>query len=309
MPTLEMLVAVADEGLHSWVRAAVPEVERRAALQSELEWAVVTATSDLEFARDFAARQPQSGQPAEAFLNRWLPVASDLEVLAGPRYRGLDPERPFVAIDAATRLLRPGDLPGVAAVVRAGFAAFEPGYLRSWSSTRAGSWPGTRADNRNVAGRLGDLRGNQVPSELRAATPPDLAFYDRYARTHAEQVTREPAHALHTRSESVEDLEELRTAGTLFIVWLDGQEVGLIAAEPRFQRGLRGAVVVELFLDPTVRGRGYGKHLSSLLARSLDLPDEQFLLGTIHVDNTASYKSAIAAGRRDVGGEVVVPLT
>jgi L-amino acid N-acyltransferase YncA len=75
------------------------------------------------------------------------------------------------------------------------------------------------------------------------------------------------------------------------------------------QHGLRGSVVVELLLDPEVRGRGYGRHLSTLLAQLLDIPSQSFLLGTIALDNTASYRSALAAGRRDVGGEVVVPLS
>ncbi len=74
------------------------------------------------------------------------------------------------------------------------------------------------------------------------------------------------------------------------------------------QHGLRGAIIVELLLDPAVRGQGYGRHLSTLLAQHLQAPDDWFLLGTIHLDNQASYRSAIAAGRRDVGGEVIVTL-
>jgi hypothetical protein len=31
-------------------------------------------------------------------------------------------------------------------------------------------------------------------------------------------------------------------------------------------------------------------------------------MGTIHAHNTTSYRSALAAGRVDVGGEIVVPL-
>jgi hypothetical protein len=38
------------------------------------------------------------------------------------------------------------------------------------------------------------------------------------------------------------------------------------------------------------------------------LPDDQFLLGTIHADNQTAYRSVLSAGRLDVGGEVVMPL-
>jgi hypothetical protein len=45
-----------------------------------------------------------------------------------------------------------------------------------------------------------------------------------------------------------------------------------------------------------------------LLAQALPLPDDQFLLGEVHTDNLPAYRAALASGRVDVGGEVVVPL-
>lgn len=308
MPTLDALVKVADAGLHPWVRSLVQQEQRLAALREELEWAVTTAATEMDFARGFAAAQPQSGQPAEAFLNRWLTVTGDLDVLVGPRYRARDPQRPFVAVDAASRVVKSGDLSALVAVTRESFAPFRPGYVRLWSSDPVGSWPGTRSDMRNVAGQLGDLRRNGVPAELSVEIATGLDFYDRYAQIHRDHVVRETTHALHARLESRADLTELVDAGTLFHVLLSGRRAGLVAAEPGVQHGLRGAVVVELLLEPSVRGQGHGKHLSTLLAQHLEAPDDQFLLGTIHVDNAAAYRAAIASGRRDVGGEVVVPL-
>lgn len=309
MRTLDELVRVADAGLHPSVRARIPPAERFEALREELEWAVTTAANDLDFARGFAAAQPQSGQPADAFLNRWLPVTEDLEVLAGPRYRGLDPRRPFVAVDAASRLITLADLPYLRRAAGEAFAAFGPGYLRLWSCQPAGSWPTTGSDHRNVTGSLGDLRRNPLPPELSARVASTLDFYDDYVAIHRDQVAREPAHAERTRVETREDLGSLLDAKTLFAVHVDGRWAGLLAAEPGVQHGLRGMVVVELLLDPAGRGRGYGKHLSTLLARQLAAPDDRDLLGTIHVDNTAAYRSALAAGRHDVGGEVIVALT
>jgi hypothetical protein len=308
MHTVDEVVQVADTGLHPLVRAEIPQSDRFAALREELEWAVTTAVTDMEFARGFAAAQPQSGQPAEAYLNRWLTVTIDLDVLAGPRYRARNPERPFVAVDATSRLIAPADLRALKTVIGSSFAAFQPGYVSLWSCDPAGSWSGTTPDTRNVAGRLGDLRRNKVPPELSAEVASHLDFYDRYAQIHRDHVAHDPAHGLHTRIESREDLSELLHAGTLFEVLLNGRWAGLVAAEPRVQRGLRGAVVIELLLDLSVRGRGNGKHLSALLAQHVEAPDDQFLLGTIHVDNTAAYRSALASGRRDVGGEVIVPL-
>jgi GNAT superfamily N-acetyltransferase len=115
-------------------------------------------------------------------------------------------------------------------------------------------------------------------------------------------------HARHTRAETREDLQALADQGLLFDVEVDGAWAGIVAAEPDARRGVRGATVIELILAHRFRRRGYGRHLSTLLARGVPLPDDQFLIGTIHADNTAAYRSALAAGRVDVGGEIVVPL-
>jgi len=306
--TLDDVARVADLTLLPQVRSWVPQGQRLGALRDELEWSVTTAVTDMDFARGFAAAQPRSGQPAHAYLNRWIDVARDLTVLAGPRYRGRDPNRPFVAIDAASRPLHLADMPRLRAVAAAEFAAFEPGYVMIWDSGAAGAWPGSRSDLRNVAGRLDDLRSITVPPELDARPAQTLGFYQRYEEIHTRQVAADPDHALHTQIETREDLDALREAGTLFEVFLDDVWAGVIAAEPGVQHGLRGYIVIELLLDPSVRGHGYGKHLGGLLARHLDAAGDAFLLGTIHTDNLPSYRSAIASGRIDVGGEVLFDL-
>jgi GNAT superfamily N-acetyltransferase len=308
MLTLDDAARVADLTLHPQVQSWVPHDQRLEALRDELEWSVTTAVTDMDFARGFAAAQPRSGQPARAYLNRWIDVAGDLTVLAGPRYRGRDPNRPFVTIDAASRPLHLADMPRLRAVVAAEFAAFEPGYVTIWDSGAAGAWPGSRSDLRNVAGRLDDLRANTVPPELDARPAQTLGFYQRYEEIHARQVAVDPDHALHTQIETRADLDELRAAGTLFEVFRDDIWAGVMAVEPGAQHGLRGYIVIELLLDPAARSHGYGKHLGGLLARHLDAAGDAFLLGTIHTDNLPSYRSAIASGRIDVGGEVLLDL-
>ena len=94
----------------------------------------------------------------------------------------------------------------------------------------------------------------------------------------------------------------------LFDILVDGQWAGIVAAESDARRGVRGATVIELILDHPFRGQGYGRHLSTLLARALPFSDDECLMGTIHAENTAAYRSALAAGPVDVGGEIVIPL-
>ena len=307
-PDIDVLAEVADAGLHPLVHSWRARADRLAALREELAWSVEVASRDMDYARDFAVHQPASGAPPERFLDRWLAAGRDLSVMCGPRYRGRDPDLPFVDVIGSDRVIGFEDLPALRALARREFAEFRPGYVRLWTADPVGTWPGTGADNRLVAAPFGELRARAVPSGLTVRPATDLAFVDRYERIHRDHVARQPSHARHSQVEEIEDLQRWLEAGTLFEVFVDGHWSGVLAGEPRVVHGTRGATVVEILLDDPVRGRGYGKHLSALLAQNLTLPDDEILSGTIHVDNTPSMRSALGAGRVDVGGDVIVPL-
>ena len=97
-------------------------------------------------------------------------------------------------------------------------------------------------------------------------------------------------------------------AGSQWIVEVAGEPAGVVAAEAGVARGVRGACVNELVLDPAHCGQGYGPQLSVLLAHHLPHPDDAFLFGTIHAENTPAYRAALRAGRIDIGGEVIATL-
>ena len=308
LPSIDVLVEAADAGLHPWVRDHIPAADRRAALAEELSFWLNTAAQDMDYATGFATMAPQSGQPAAAYLDRWAALGTDAHVLIGPRYLGRDPNLPFVAVNGSDRPLTPADQDRLKSVARATFAAFKPGFVLVTTADPIGAWPGTSPEMRQVVGRLADLRRLETQAELSTRPRTDTDIYDRYLEIHARHVQRDPAHARHARCESREDLQELAEAGMLFDVQVDGVWAGIIAGERDARRGVRGATVIELMLDHGFRGRGYGRHLSTILAKALPLPDDEFLMGTIHADNIAAYRSALSAGRVDVGGEIVIPL-
>lgn len=308
LPPLSVLVDAADSGLHPWVRDNVSPAVRRSALAEELGFWLDTAAQDLDYARAYARAAPQSGAPASAYLDRWLTLDSGGHVLAGPRYWGRDPDLPFMGVSGSDRPLLLEDRGGLVRIAKASFAAFRPGFVIVWSAAAPAEWPGTRPEMRQVVGKLHDLRQRPTPPELSTTPRRDTAFYDRYQQIHEQHVAEHPAHARHARLETRADLAELADQGLLHDVLVDEEWAGIVAAEPGSKHGVRGATVVELLLDPLRRRRGYGRHLSVLLARALPLPDHQCLLGTIHADNTPAYRAALAAGRVDVGGEIRIPV-
>ena len=283
---------------------------RLEALREELEWWVEVAGGDLDYARDYRRHQPQSGAPAERYLDRWLQAGDDLWVQAGPRYRSRDPDTPFVGIVGGSRPFAPADLPGLRGLAEREFAEFAPLYVLIWTADPARSWPGTGVDARLLAGRLGDLRARPIPEEITARLLKSMsaAGYERYTQMHAAHAWRNPDHLRHTRPNSHEDLSAIARDGTLIAVDVDGECAGVVAARLDVASGMHGVTVSELILDPAFTGRRYGRHLSALIARAVPQPNERFLFGTIHADNLPAYRAAQAAGREDVGGEVTVPL-
>jgi hypothetical protein len=308
LPDLDVLVDAADAGLHPWVHAHVDPEVRRAALAEELGFFLDTAARDPEYAASFAELAPQSGEPPASYLDRWLPLGTGGHVLVGPRYLGRDPDLPFLGVSGSDRPLTPADAEPLTTLAREHFAPFAQKFVLLSTSDPIDAWPGTRPEQRQVVGLLGDLRRRSLPAGLRAVPRSDTAYYDRYRRIFDDDVARDPAHARHTRAETREDLQALADRGLVFDVEVDGAWAGVVAAEPDVRRGVRGATVIEVTLEHPYRGRGLGRHLSTLLAVAVPLPDDQCLMGTIHADNVTSLRSALAAGRVDVGGEIVIPV-
>jgi len=309
LPSLETLVDAADAGLHPWVHRHVPTATRREALAEELGFWLNTAAQDLEYAAAYATDAPQSGQPVEAYLDRWVAIDADAQVLIGPRYLGRDPDLPFVSVSASSRPLRPPDRDNLVIAAVGSFDAFRPGFVMLTTADPIDAWPDTSPERRHLVGRLGDLRrADDVPAELTVSRRADIDFYQRYQQIHDAHVVRSAEHARHSRVESPTDLMALAAEGLLFDVKVAGTWAGIVAAQPDARRGIRGATVVELILDDSYRGCGYGRHLSALLAMALAMPDDKCLMGTIHAHNLPSYRSAIGAGRVDVGGEINIPI-
>jgi hypothetical protein len=308
LPSLSLLVDAADAGLAATVRDAVDVQARRGALTEELAWWLEVAAQDLDYARSYHQHAPVPGAGPEDYLDRWLAVTDDLWVLAGPRFRARDMAVPFVGIAGASRVIAREDLPALRQLARERFSQFTPLYLALWSGLPAGAWPGTRADSRLLAGRLDVLRRGSTAPPLTVVPLSDMGVYEDYVGLYDQHAQLRPEHRFQARPESREDFAELIAAGSAWSVEVDGAPAGIVAARPGVAGGCRGAVIHELILAPSCCGRGYGRHLSGLLAQQLPMPDEQFLFGTIHVENHSARRAALAAGRQDIGGEVIVDL-
>ncbi len=284
--------------------------ELRAQLRADLAGEVERVFSD-DLAALFHQHVPVAGViSADAYKNRVLDVPGLGTALVGIRFRGLDLARPFVTVAAHTASL-PGarGLREAAAFLHGQYAAFSPKHVRVFVPAGVAVElealpPGSHWDVHLLAAPLAELRARPFPPRFERVTlevPADLAFYPRYAREYETLFESHPEHRDFARIESKDDLAEYRHEGLLFEVRVDGAPAGVVAATRSEKEGLRGFVVVEMFLDGAHRGRGWGPAVGRHLIERLPAEVGDALCGTIHHDNAAARRSAERGGREDVG--------
>ncbi len=298
-------LAVQHPLTHQWC----PDEEGRLARLAEDHEFDLQLATDLDLAAKRATLTP--GRNPEELLNRWVVVSPTLSALLSMRFEGGDATKPFVDASVLSRPLMEDDLPELSVAAMQVYGSFGPRYLRLWSSAPTDAFEGTDRDKRFVAAPVRDLVRVSVetPAELSLSATADLARWDDAAAAYAEVDADHPAHADQAQLEGADDLQSSIEAGTLFDVVVDDEWAGWVGAttDTSSSLGLSCYEVQEIILVPRFRGRGYGAHITTLLARELS-DEDRVLIGTIHAGNRGALASAKQAGRCDVGGWLQLPL-
>ncbi|MFD2082683.1 hypothetical protein SAMN05421678_111131 [Actinopolymorpha cephalotaxi] len=273
----------------------------------------VTLATDLELAA-LRARRFAPHLPAETFLNRWTEVEGDLAAMMSMRYEGGDPRLPFVDATVTSRPFTARDLPALAKAGAEAYPALRPRYLRLWSARPVGWFAGTGSDRRFLAGPVAALRAGferTPPTELTLTPATTLEHYEDAERAYADVDVNHPLHPTQATIADREALAETLAAGMLFDVRVGADWAGYVAVTTTATGdtlGMPAYVVQELVLARRFRGRGFGPHLTTLLARALPDDGRRVLVGTVHSGNRGAREAAERAGRVDVGGWIQVPL-
>jgi L-amino acid N-acyltransferase YncA len=311
LPNAQELALYTLAAQHPITRTWVPDAERVQRLAENHELDVLLAVDTDIAARRAARFAPHL--PPKALLNRWVEVSDDLDAMMSIRFEGEDAKKPFVDSTPLSRAVTHADLPALANVAQKSFARLRPLYIRLWSAESAGYFEECNPDKRFMAGKVEALVQGfmPVPSALVLRPVSSVVNYEHARHAYAAMRNLHPEHAGQASLQSEDDLRESAEAGLLFEVLVDGRWAGYVSATCNSDSlGLPGYVVQELILAPEHRGRGYGRYLTTLLARALP-NSEAVLVGTIHADNKGAMQSALSAGRVDVGGwfQVAIPWT
>jgi GNAT superfamily N-acetyltransferase len=251
--------------------------------------------------------------PAASYRGRLLDVGG-MRLLAHIDFPNPSGDFPFVKIRRASE--PPGSIadrgPLFEGIARA-FAQFRPRAIHFFHPLHLPlRVPAARVDMHLLAAPAGDIAGRPDAVglgrvALRASA--GLDFYPQYEAAYAQMLDDRPALRGEVGPESRESLSECLAQGLLREVFVDDAWSGLIAARRDLIAGVRGLQVVEIVLTRDARGQGLGPAVHQRFARLVAATDlTTILMGTIWAKNTPSLRTALRAGRLEVGAFYWVDL-
>jgi hypothetical protein len=274
-------------------------------LREDVAASVRTLGDDAE-AQRVAGVMHRVGLPAAGYKGRLLTIA-DLRCIAHIDFPDPSGDFPFVKIRAAS--VPPGSIgdcgPISEGMARA-FAEFRPRAVRFFHPSHVPlKAPTARGDTHLLAARALTMAERPEAAaldrvELRRAA--SLDFYPRYAAAYEQVLDERPYLQGEVSSESRASLAGCLEEGLLFEVLVDGAWSGIIAARGDMIAGMRGVHVVEIVLIKAARGQKLGPAVHQRFARSVAANDPAaIIMGTIAAENAPSLRTALRAGRLEIG--------
>ena len=220
-------------------------------------------------------------------------------VMCGIRHFGGDKSKPFVNLEPSFPINSKDDVERILKEVKTLFGVFKPQYVSCFSSKCLKP----------------DMKGNIYFAQLgrNAANLPSWPqedsitlkeivsddYYEWYQREYEEFHSLVPGLATRVLVNAKEVMEDSRSEGLLYEVLIEGERIGMVAAERSSFLGKPGIYFNEIYLCKNQRGKGLAKIVQKLFIKKVSNPDE-IIWGTIDSDNLPSQRTAMKNNRRPV---------
>jgi hypothetical protein len=266
----------------------------------------------------FERNMPVVGATPDMYNHRVCDVAG-MHVMMGIRFRGRDRTQPFVdLVRANVAMTDVSQIHAIADWVKEAFVVFKPLKVRFFQPSHI-PFPMDHAlvatgDKRVLAAALSDMRSGDKPAGYERVTlkrAQSMDFYEPYAAAYAAVHRERPWLPSQAEAMAMDQAQDCIQTGYVFEVFVDGVWAGVVGAEKRDDEfGLQGFVVTEMVLSGSARGQGLGCAVQVRLAEALQPLGEpsDLLYGTIGAENPPMLKTALRAGRLDIGGYMWVSL-
>jgi GNAT superfamily N-acetyltransferase len=308
----DRLLAYARHKVHPlvwrWLGARAVEANLREELEGDLERLISDA-----LAAEFQHYCPVTGASPDDYKNRLLKVGG-LELLTGIRFLSLDLAQPFVDVMYQSEaVLTSKQLGDIQDAIRQEFAVFHPKRVRFYIPSQLPRFS-QDSDKQLIAAPLGVMLAQPEPDSIehvRLEQAASLTFYADYAAIYRQLHADHPELRAVARAESQADMQAYLEDEHLLEIFVDGTWAGVTAVFRDTNTGLGGFCVAEMVLAKAFRAQGLGSAVQLKLAAQLlsqGAESTEILFGTIGDVNIPAQRTALRAGRVDLGGHVWLPL-
>lgn len=244
-----------------------------------------------------------SGTQPEDFAEQIVEVGDGRKVICGIRHLSMNLEKPFVQVCPNFVWRDTAEAREVYdAYLRERFSMFGPRWVQIFSKTGVESEAG---GSLVVAARSGDMmqveRREEAPSVQLVSSETD-DYFDWYSNSYDEFYESFPEKRDWIQKNDIELMRACREDGLLKIAKVDGERVGIIAAERSPFLGYDGVYFVEILVVPEWRRKGVAREMQRTFVAEC-CRDAAFVWGLIDRGNESSLRTAKANGRKVVRGE------
>lgn len=243
---------------------------------------------------------------ADEFRERVLFEDGAKVVLGGIRFRNLDPEFPFVEVNASFDPFEPKLIEHVASVARQQFGGFAPKGILAVGPPDVALSTGVERWTHAVCGPSTTTCSALLPAELTFSFPARVDFYDAYGAAYARWQATSPGLSGFVRAEPRGDLEASAAEGLVASFADAAGWCGVVAAREEALYGTQALYIYEIFLVERWRGKGVAKAIDAALVSNVA---NRYCLvwENIHSENWPSLRVALARGRSVLETEYFFP--
>ena len=241
------------------------------------------------------------------YAEKRLILDHEKSIIYGIRNMGANPELPFINLIPNFEITSKEIALSLYENIKEEFKAFSPLYL---------SFHTSNIINADFSGSIYMVaktehvkEKNPWPMEEKLSFSPihDDSYYDWYQKGYEQFHKEVPALRERVTLNSKETMAYSLSQGLLKFIEINGERIGLIAAEKSQFLGHSGLYFNEIFITKEWKGKGIAKAIQLKFIQSF-VQDLDYIWGTIDSANLPSYRTAQTNGRRPIRYEAFINL-
>jgi L-amino acid N-acyltransferase YncA len=276
----------------------------------ELRDDVITEFEDLNSEETKKARLEHfkiEGTSLEDYSERLLCLDEERKVLYGIRHMGGNRDVPFVQFAPNFPIGSKSEALEIYQSIKSEFGVFNPLYLSFWTRDEIDADFLGSTYMVSTSGKFKELGPWDEESGMAFEDISNDSYYDWYKRGYEEFHADFPDLEKKVTVNSADSMRDSLEQGLLKFVTINGERIGLIAAEKSELLGHDGIYFHEIYIERKWKGKGLAKAIQRKFVEKVTQGHE-FIWGTIDSSNLPSYKTAFSNGRRPIRFECFIKL-